>query len=203
MSLLPEWQPIRPEGNHRTHIKSPTDIYLPWTPRNIIVQIQLYRWCHGPDYQQQTIIDELWKYLFYNFHDITKRDLGMTVVQTTRYNPRILKGMTFNNPTPCSTYVFHTKEDISYGLEWMICTWIHKCSGTEDPKAVNEFLLEMASCDEEDIYDLYLEPLGQWWDWFNERSADWRWQRVWISCEYEMENQLAGPIRDRPSLSTI
>ena len=204
MSILPAWQPIRPDGNYRTHIKAPSDKYIPWTPRNIIVQIQLYRWCHSMDFQNQTIIADLHGFLFFNFPRVTKRDLGMAMVQATRYNPRKLKGETLNNPKPCSTYMIHNVDDLRYGLEWMICTWLHKAKGTKDSSAISNFLIDMATCDEKDIGPMYLDLLGPWWGQLTEQTLSWSWIKAWNDCEYENETEMAGPkAANRPALTSL
>lgn len=204
MSYIPPWQPIRPEGNHRTHIKAPTDTYMPWHIRNIIAQIQLYRWCHSIDYQQQTIIADLCPFLFAFFPQVKKRDMGMTIVQATRYNPRKLKGETLNNPKPASTYLFHDVNDLRYGLEWMICTWLHRAKDTDNPEYILNFLDEMAICDERDVSRLYLEPLGPWRDWFADRTTSWKWTKVWNDFGYSWEHEITAPkIGERPALRRI
>lgn len=204
MSFIPKWQPIRPDGDHRTHISEPTDKFVPWKPNNIIVQIQLYRWVHSLDFQNQTVIAELHGFLFYKFKGITKKDLGTTMVQSTRYNPRKLKGVTINNPTVCSTYMIHNVDDLRYGLEWMICTWLHLAKDTKEPKAILDFLDEMASCDEEDINRLYLEPLGQWWDHLNKQTLSWDWVKIWDMGGYERESEMPAPrAAIRPALRQL
>ncbi len=205
MSYTPPWQPIRGMGNHRTHIKEPTDTYIPWKPNSVITQIQLYKWVHSlENFQNQTVIAELYGYLFYNFRKITKRDLGMTVVQAVRYNPRKLKGVTLNNPIVCSTYMIQDADDLKFGLEWMICTWLHKCKDTEDPKMILDFLDEMATCEEDKIDQLYMQPLGPWWDYFSRKTSEWSWENVWEACEYKRENDQAGPTEAiRPNLTPL
>lgn len=172
------FQPNRPLYNdfgkallYRTR---PTRInYRVCDRRNQMIQLILYRYAQSPEYIDTPSISELHEYLFEDYPSISKKLMGETLLQALRYDPRKLKGKTKDNPKACMIYHFINREDLIYGLEWMICTWLRKFLNDEaapgEPKIESSsgLLRELdilATCTEEEFLEVYLYPIrdGKW-----------------------------------------
>lgn len=123
--------PVRPEVdpeegtplNYRTY---PKDRYVKTkfcSKESIVAQCILYRWVRSNDYVNMAPIAELHEILFDDFSYVTKRQMGLVVHQTTRYDPKKLKGYKSLNTT-VACYFFWNKLDLQYGLEWMMSIWM-------------------------------------------------------------------------------
>lgn len=187
MSLLNSHQPVRsrhhpirdlvlryrtfPEMSNKRPIKI-TD------PRSMIAQARLYRFVRSGDMENGIAISDLHDHLFYDVPLITKKIMGMTVVQTVIYNPRLLLGQSKLNDKNRVIYRFNDLLDFQYGLEWQICTWLRKflndtsAPGAPDvlgPDMVAEELDILTSTNLENYNEIYEEIL---WN-FNMKEPDW------------------------------
>lgn len=180
-----KWQPRRedPEGvDYRTyHNERP---YVVTNPKNMVVQTALYRWTLSLDFTLQVSQANLYDYLVGWLGDtgITKRHVGSTILQAVPYNPRILKGVTKNNPVACQTYVFHHREDLQYGLEWMLTVWYPRFLRTvalaedipdsPDQNFMAEELTLLGNLNDDEWVENVVDPIlsGQ----FQQDEPDWK-----------------------------
>lgn len=94
-------------------------------PEAMIAQTRLYRACLQGIIPQHVGIGDLYLSLFQDISKITiKKQMGQTVLQSLTYEPRKLKHVS-SYESPISSYVFHNVKDLTYGLEWQICTWLN------------------------------------------------------------------------------
>lgn len=145
---------------YRTHITHPDSRYKVYDFKCMVSQLKLYRWSHSDLFQTQVSIAELHAYLFQEYPQITKRQMGQTMVQSMIDDPRILKGITKNNPKSCMTYVIPDPRVLQYGLEWMLAMWVWRFETREPtPEKVAEIFEEIAVAPEEDIQEFFIDPL--------------------------------------------
>ena len=143
---------------------------------NRICQMKLYRWCRSEDFIEAPGCADLHDYLFTQTRlPVSKRHLGMCVVNALNYECRKLKGVTKDNPKMKQIYWFHYREELQYGLEYMICAWLRKfLNDNVSPESritvvnddwdavrarVSEELDILVDTDYEDFYEVYVSPL--------------------------------------------
>ncbi len=179
MSLINKHQPKRPSHDesgliplqYRTRPDRTT--YKCCDVKNQIVQMRLYRYCRSDVFVTAPAISELHDYLFYNDEWITKKSLGEVILQSMRVNPRKLKGKTKDNEKAAVMYVFHRPEELQYGLEWQICTWLRNFLNdtgakghaiVSGPDMMLEELDRMAFVSEREFEEMYINPIKmrQW-----------------------------------------
>lgn len=184
LTPLNRHQPIRPIEDpesglpllYRVHPildRDPTGkTYRTHEPANRLVQMQLYRWCRGDDFVQAPSCRELYDYLI--GEPMRKmpvvpsiNHLGKTVVNSVNYEPRKLKGKSKEVEKALQIYFFHSKYDLQYGLEYMICSWLRKFLNDESapgsspvsgPSMMEEELDILASSPWADYWELYVMP---------------------------------------------
>ena len=106
---------------HKEKVKITFD---PILPDSIRAQCYIYRWARSLDYAPGVPIGELADFL-----GIGKRHMGMCVSQALMYDAKRMKVGTVDGRVPkntwtlCPIYV----EELIYGLEWQICSWLHQC----------------------------------------------------------------------------
>jgi hypothetical protein len=91
---------------------------------NVIVQTGLYRYTFAEQWPLMIGAGDLHDCLFSSIEGISKRHVGATILRAVNYDPRKLKGATENNEKAQQTYCIEKPEDLRYGLEWMICSWL-------------------------------------------------------------------------------
>lgn len=211
MNWNPYHVPRNTEGFHpRTHISDPYEGYQIFQKPNRVCQLKLYHWCRSIDYVNGVSIADLHKFLFYNNSYVSKNHLGRTVLQAVSYDPRTLKGKTKVNPRARMIYTFRNREDLQYGLEWMLSMWIWRITDDEEvmkqrtiPERQNRLakIFEQLARDEEDIVDSYwvagTEEMG------NRKNPDW--PSIW--AKYQMISEDDAPPRlspeARPKLQSL
>jgi len=186
-------QPIRPRKKadgeplqYRTHITKRDALYQIYNPTNMICQLKLYHWCRSLEYRTMVPMMNLRNYLMFDYPNITKRSLGMTAMQTVPYTYRLLKGVTLDNPHATMCYAWRHPEELQYGLEWMLSTWIWKLEvqfedirelpPEEMAKITEKVLDELAACeDHSDVHGLFCEPVinGEFMDSVPLKELDW------------------------------
>lgn len=202
--LINKHQPVRPRispsGEVLRYKTMPTlsqRAYLVTDQRNMVAQLRLYRAVRRGLIPNHVSIDELHNYLFYDYPLITKKVMGATVIRTTMYDPRRLKGVTKNNPKACMLYSFHDMLEFEYGLEWMICTWLRNFLNAESapkdhiagPERMEEELDILVNTDDEDVIDVYETPL---WAFTMEEPP-------WISLTSGKREQVPAPSEAAPA----
>lgn len=176
--VMNRFQPSRPlytdEGGPLLYRTRPSRTnYRVCDPRNQMIQMMLYRYAQSEEFTDTPSIDELHYYLFGDLPRISKKLLGETILQALKYNPRKLKGKTKDNPKACMIYHFFQREDLIYGLEWMICAWLRKFlndtsapgeQSIDSPSALLGELDVLATCSEDEFNEIYLYPIrdGLW-----------------------------------------
>lgn len=175
---------------HISHIDSPVDVMH---PLNIEAQIYLYRWARSADYASGVAIGDLHSYLFHRT-SVSKKRMGDTIVQSTLYNPRVLKGVAKNNPEkPRMLYVFHNKYDLIYGLEWQICLWLYKL---ESPRPtledMEQYLEELWSMPLGELEEVYIKPTKNFI-----HKIDWQdvWKRNLLFDQTEAHEERLRDLR--------
>ena len=145
---------------YRTHISSPNAKYDLYNPKNVAVQIQLYRWVTNIEYIPFVGIADLCDWLFADLYpDISKYQLGRTVMQTTRYSPCRLKAKTLEHNATAG-YYFRNREDLQYGLEWMLSLWLPKVDlDIVNAETAQKTFDEITACDELDAKGLFVDPM--------------------------------------------
>lgn len=122
-----EHQPRRdPEQTFQYRTWPMKDRYLVSAVPNVIVQTGLYRYTYIDDWPVMVGAADLHNYLFSWIKDkpVSKRHVGSTIMRAVDYNPRKLKGATKNNEKAKQSYLIPHAEDLRWGLEWMICSWL-------------------------------------------------------------------------------
>lgn len=213
------WNPYQPKRDltgidARTHIDRPDATYDVFSPKNMAAQLIIYRWAASEEFMKKVAIGDLHGYLFYQHMDITKRHMGQVIVQATTYNPRKLKGATQDNPKACMTYVWPTREDLVYGLEWQLSMWIWALEHEWDSllqnpdrqEIVSQIFNEVTSCSDEDFESLYVSPVlindfveKNLNDGILDRPV---WPSLWARHDWGTEGGKAAP-RERPALRVI
>jgi hypothetical protein len=115
--------------------------------------------------------------------------MGMTVVQATTYNPRLLKGRTKEYGKARQVYVWRHVDDLIYGLEWMLSTWIWKLEDNADPSDTEKFLDEMASADADEFESMWIDPIYE--DNFQAMLTPVDWHTIWDKYGLKREE---GPV---------
>ena len=203
-------QPIRPTHvgnqalNYRTHISHPETIYDVYNTLNMIAQVKLYWWVNSDQFIDYISIDNLHRYLFHEELEVTKRQLGMTVTQSLRYIPKKMKGKTKSSPKYIQCYIFWSKEELSYGLEWMLATWVWRIEDKESTlKKVEEIFTEIAGFNEDELKELYIDPFWDKQKWTSNPSPI-DWPTVWDKNELETQEFIkSGPTEQRPVLRRV
>ncbi len=149
-------------------------IYQTAEPINRVCQMMLYRWCRSEEFVEAPGCADLWEYLFAQRKlPVSKRHLGMCIVNALDYECRKLKGVTKDNPKMKQIYMFNDRLELQYGLEYMICVWLRKflndmmppseakiAGDHEEARArVSEELDILAETPYRDFYEIYVEPL--------------------------------------------
>lgn len=193
--LLNRFQPVRPwqikELNrqlmYRTYPMMKDDgligqrVYRVTSLENRIAQMQLYRWCRGPNFVNFPACGDLYDFLFQN-RDlpvvISKKTLGRTIFNSLSYNCKKLKGITKDNDKVRQLYCFESAEELQYGLEYMICAWLRKFlndhsaseSQITSPEEMEMELDLMASLPWAEFKSMYLKTQSDW----TAVEPDWR-----------------------------
>ena len=163
------WNSLQPERDltkvdARTHISEPLSRYNVFDWKNQVAQLVLYRWARSDEFVDSVAIGELHEFLFYKYPYVTKRQMGMAVVQSSTYNPRKLKGATQDNPKACMTYVWPNRLDLVYGLEWQLAMWIWALESAYPEASVEktlEIFDDIAVCEEQAFDSPYIDPTKQ------------------------------------------
>lgn len=185
--------PVRPREtadgqplNYRTHIDKPNTTYDVLSTPNRLAQIKLYHWCKSIDFVNMVPINDLHQYLFGRYPQVTKRQMGRTIRQAVPYKCNVLKGVCKDNDHAQMCYVWHHREELEYGLEWMLSLWIwgierdlQSCPLEQHSKRVIEIFEEIGALDEDEFdsewsdlvtsgeyADLHFLP-GRKMDWFD------------------------------------
>lgn len=211
MKLYNPWQPERPEEtedgqplHYRTHITHRTSTYDVYNPLNMTAQVRLYRWSRSKDFVDYVSINELFHFLFWNNLEISKRQMGRTIIQSLIYDPRKVKGVTKNNPKIKKCYMIQHPEELQYGLEWMISMWIWRLDTTNPSKEKTlEFLDDMAALTEQEATEIWIDPLFQPDSWVKD-PIRLDWNSIWDKHEMQ-EQRVAGavPTEERPPLRRV
>lgn len=194
------WNSLQPERDltgvdARTHVTEPNSIYNVFQPKNMIAQLVLYRWCRSVDYLDSVAIGELHDFLFWQCPEVTKRQMGMVVVQATTYNPRKLKGATQDNPKACMTYVWPNRLDLQYGLEWQLAMWVWRLEYAlrdATPEKTLEIFDEIGACEEQDFMSLYVNPTRDQ-TFVEEPRQTVDWPALWAKHGWEVEDYRPAP----------
>lgn len=212
------WNPLQPKRDltgidARTHIRNFGDTFNPQDAKNRAAQLMLYRWCLGEEYVDSVAIGELHDFLFWQYPQISKRQMGQVVVQATTYNPRKLKGVTSDNQKACMTYVWPNRLDLQYGLEWQLSMWIwgldkswEELSQLPDPSEfVQEIFDEVGSCEEQDFGNLYMMPTleGQLCPGNEQYLQRPDWPTLWARHGWENEDWQKTPTERSTSLRRV
>lgn len=187
--------PIRNKTLHyRTHISNPNSTYNLYDHKNMKVQVILYHWCRT-DFINHVPISELHQWLFEKYPEITKRQVGRTVLQASTYDPRRLKGVTKDNPKATMIYIWEDVRDLQYGLEWMLSMWIwrlenewldiHENTNEQHRKMVNDIFEDLASCSSRDMHSLYADETENSHVFGLNERVDWAALWVKYGMEYE------------------
>jgi hypothetical protein len=152
-------------------------IYQTTETMNRICQMMLYRWCRSDVFVNAPGCGDLHSYLFAERKlPVSKRHLGMTIINVLDYECRKLKGVTKNNPKIRQLYYFRDQLEVQYGLEYMICAWLRKFlndtmspmdgkiaaigdSYEEARHHMSEELDILANTEETDFREVYIDPL--------------------------------------------
>lgn len=209
------WNPYhipRPEGNfsYRTHISAPDAHYRVFAKENIITQMLMYHWCRSIDFVNGAAIADVYNFVFHGpkGQHISKRHVGQTILQALSYDPRLLKGKTKVNDRATMTYVFRHREDLQYGLEWMLSMWIWRLVDTqavmkqrspeEKQNRVLDILDQLARTEDDDLYSVWVQPA---WEMEQRRQPDWA--TIWVNYDLEMERPRVPERKERPKLRSL
>jgi len=182
--------------DYRTHIDNPRSTYNLYDPKNMKAQVILYWWCRT-DFVNFVPMADLHEVLFPHYPEVTKRQMGRTILQATTYDPRKLKGVTKANPKATMCYVWKFREELQYGLEWMLSMWIWRLEN--DWKAIQDntdeehtemtisIFEDLAACNAADMRGLYADVAGSHHEFAPDESVDWL--ALWV--KYGMEEERA------------
>lgn len=207
-----KWNPYQPyrqdhSPSARTHIDFSNSKYDVLDPKNIAAQVMLYKHSRADLFPRQVAIDELYHYLIFDFTYLpfSKRQLGQTALQATKYDPRVLKGKTKDNPKACMTYVWREPEDLQHGLEWLLSMWIWRIEeSVKGPEDMLEIFDEMARAEAEELIESWIEPMEDPNPpWVPGRAPqNLSWAEMWEKFEWEMEVDAPSPT-ERPVLRDL
>jgi hypothetical protein len=168
-------------------------------PKTMKTQVLLYnRFATMDMFPMQVSVDDLHEFCFYDQPDITKRQLGRTVLESLIYDPRILKGKTKNNPKACMTYVINDPRELQYGLEWQLCMWIWRLDeGAVDAETTDALLQEIGALEGRDLKSLWLDCVS---DPFIEGREPrfYSWAEMWDHFGWKAERPPA-PTGSKPA----
>lgn len=191
-------QPVRDTlYDFRTHITRPNSNYDVFNDEARLCQVILYRACHSNEIISGASIADFHGYFFHYHPSITKKRMGDVVINSVIYNPRILKGVTKNNPQRAKMiYVFRDVLDLQYGLEWQICSWVFKTHRPKTEDEMENHLRNIVRFSMENLHDEYLSKIVQ-------HKIDWR--KVWSDQKlFDQEELLSSPHKpERPALKSI
>jgi len=196
MTFNPFYVSRDPEGIHsfRTHIDEPDATYRIFDFQNQIAQVKLYHWSRGEDWINHVGINSLHRWLFFDTPEVTKRQLGRTMRQVVPYKVNRLKGATKENPKAQMQYIWLNREDLQYGLEWMLSMWIWRVdnkwediAGSDLPEITNSIFEDIAALTEGELIDLYIDPIrkGELIGGEPEKEPDW--PALWAKHDLEWE----------------
>jgi hypothetical protein len=195
--FLPERPKVNSEGetlSYRTHIDDPHSRYRLYDPDNMTAQVILYHWCRN-DFVNFVSIAELRDILFTNFPSVSKSNMGRTILQTTIYNPRRLKGVTKDNDKATACYLWRFKEELQYGLEWMLSMWIwrlenqwkdiHTNTNEQHAEMTLDIFDDLAALNVRDMESLYAGEVMN--EHAFERVENIDWMALW--AKYNMTKE--------------
>lgn len=193
-------QPRRdPEGKFRFRTypyihKDRKTIYDPQTPTVIVSQLIVYRWSRSLDFVRAVPTGNLYDFLF---HDVTapksKIFMGSTIIQAPDYNCRIIDR---TNDGAVRCYFFENREDLTYGLEWMICSWLVRLFALQSEEATDDLLEEIATCDENFLQEKFLSPALLKVPFMEQ--IDWVRIGETHNIDFTKNVRLADPFRNEP-----
>lgn len=160
---------------------------------SMLTQCRLYRYATSGEVPPVIGINDLYQYVFHDIKNvISKVQMGYVAVATTAYETRkLLNNAQVTKPTTC--YVFNHPDELQYGLEWMICTWLRgfynsrpgdRLSGPEDMLLALQKLAEMNEGE-------YLQFEEDLFNYNSQQELDWR-----TLCEGRSENLPPPKARD-------
>lgn len=161
MHYLNRFQPVRPDGQFRTYpILTKKRIYQTTDRLSMIAQMQLYRWSRSFEFQRMVGSTDLHQYLFVQESiDVRIHVMGATVLNAVDFDPRKMKWV---EGVALWMYVFPSAETLSFGLEYMICTWLRKFLNLQDFDGNLEDELDiLANTEEREYRALYLNPIRE------------------------------------------
>lgn len=196
----PETCPDNPEVKlaYRTHVSKPTAVFPLLNSDNIISSVALYRWLHSDDYLNGVGLGALAEFLEYDYQFSTKRAIGSSINQALRYDPRVMKGVTQENPRAQWTLVLPSRWDLIFGLEWMLCIWLQEVVPNQP---LDSTLKELVECDTEDLPGLFLKPLGELTA--SGEVTNINWEHYWTENDLCPEEYIKERPRDRPLLKSL
>ncbi len=159
--------------NYRTHPKEPSGRVRFCTYESIVCQIMLYRWVTSDQFVNMPPIRELKEFLFGRFPFISKRAMGMMVHQAVLYDPKRLKAKSKSVPDAINCYHFWEREDLEYGLEWMLTSWLLKMTTTISTEYLETMFARIKSASEEDL-DKMLAIIDEKVQ--NGQITEWGWE---------------------------
>ena len=127
----------------------------------------LYNWSTN-EFQNRIIAKHLHQYLFGEFtfgpeKIVSPKTLGRVILQSTVYDPRLIVIYDF---TKTVTYHFWHQNDLAYGLEWMLTSWLQQLpSVTKTPVGILEAFEKIQN----DQYYFIDEVENSWLD-----EPDWK-----------------------------
>ena len=200
MIYLNPYQPRRPLTDeedmpfaYRTHISHPGSDYNPFNIENMKCQGILYRWAKK-DFRNNVAIADLHGHLFYRENSVSKRILGRTIKQTVTYKPTKLKAKTKVNEKARWIYSFRHKNELIFGLEWMITLWLSQIAIARSTEDMESALSEFLTCKDSELKDLYW---GQRYSWIDESCDLLDWREIWDRHHLDYQNP------PRPEIATV
>ena len=216
------WNPLIPQRPrqtkdgerlvYRTHIDKPDSTYDVLSVENRIAQIKLYHWCKSLDFVNMVPIANLHEFLFYRYPSVTKRNLGRTIAQTVPYKCTVLKGVCKDNDHAQMCYAWKFREELEYGLEWMLSMWIWGIEADwrdktpeEHAKRVTEIFEELGALDEQEFEDEWMDLIrsGEFMDESILPGKRMDWPTLWDKHGLAKEGVPSVPKADRPKLKSF
>lgn len=213
------WNPFQPERpkenlNYRTHIDKPTSTYDVYDPKNRLAQVRLYNFACMDMFPQQVAIEDVHAFLFFDHPQVTKRQMGRTILQALTYDPRKLKGVSKDHPKACMTYVIPDPVELRYGLEWMLSMWLWRTDErvTGNQEANREVMLKIFAelgAQEGDTPAFWADVAWDKEPWYfvenaegvkivNRKPAPIVWADLWRKFEWTEEMKKADWIPQKP-----
>ncbi len=183
-------QPGRPTHNeagellqHRTHVTRMNSTFPVFSVQNMEWQALLYWWARR-EYTSGIAIADLYSYLSYGRPHLAKRSMGAVVVQSTIYEPRLLKGVTKNNAVARVLYVWKDPLDLIYGLEWMLAMWVWRFEQTMTIEHCEKCFEDLAACERSALAGLWLDPCAE-----IDGLPNFTWANMWDKHGWELEEE--------------